>query len=461
MKGLFKQWNKRNLTPIGKITVVKSLILPVLNHLFIALPNPSIEIIKNIEDMLYTFIWKSSVNRVKKDIMQKEYQEGRLKMINIHSFILALKSTWIRRLFFNNCKWQNIFMSSIDINKLSCGGSGYIEQVIESVKNQFWKDVLYAWKFVIDKDENKDWTNFLANTVWLNKQVKIDKRTIFYPEWFNRGVKFVSDFVNDDGSFLTLDQFSNKFGFCVNFLQYNGVISSLRQMLKLYPYGDKSSNLQTPVVPSSLQNIFRSYKGSKDMYTILSKNSSVPTAQRKWNTVFDINSNEWKQIYILPFKATACTKLHWFQFRINHNILATNYFLKKIKMIDDANCNFCQKENETIEHIFGGCENVQNLLGQVNSWFGDKYINQAFLKKTLIFGDVDKVYKDDVYTAILLNIKYYIYTNRCLKKKLSFHSLKACLINLYKTEKMIAVRNQRIAEFQLHWSTFEKLFEDC
>jgi hypothetical protein len=52
-------------------------------------------------------------------------------------------------------------MSSIDINKLSCGGSGYIEQVIESVKNQFWKDVLYAWKFVIDNDENKDWTTFL------------------------------------------------------------------------------------------------------------------------------------------------------------------------------------------------------------------------------------------------------------------------------------------------------------
>ena len=86
MKGLLKQWNKRNLTPIGKITVIKSLILP-------ALPNPSIEIIKDIEDMLYTFIWKSSVNRVKKDIMQKEYQERGLKMINIHSFILALKST--------------------------------------------------------------------------------------------------------------------------------------------------------------------------------------------------------------------------------------------------------------------------------------------------------------------------------------------------------------------------------
>jgi hypothetical protein len=54
-------------------------------------------------------------------------------------------------------------------------------------------------------------------------------------------------------------------------------------------------------------------------------------------------------------------------------------------------CNFCQKENETIDHIFWGCENLQNLLGQVNSWFGDKDINQTFLNKTLIFGDVDKV----------------------------------------------------------------------
>jgi hypothetical protein len=61
------------------------------------------------------------------------------------------------------------------------------------------------------------------------------------------------------------------------------------------------------------------------IYSILS--------QRKWNTVFDINSNEWKQIYILPFKATACTKLHWFQFRINHNILATNYFLKTFRTL--------------------------------------------------------------------------------------------------------------------------------
>jgi hypothetical protein len=65
------------------------------------------------------------------------------------------------------------------------------------------------------------------------------------------------------------------------------------------------------------------------------------------------------------YTLSTSPKIRVFFKNVCHNILATNYFLKKIKVIDDANCNFCQKENETIEHIFWGCENVQNLLGQV------------------------------------------------------------------------------------------------
>ena len=34
------QWNRRNLTPLGKITVIKSLLLSKLVHLFTSLPNP-------------------------------------------------------------------------------------------------------------------------------------------------------------------------------------------------------------------------------------------------------------------------------------------------------------------------------------------------------------------------------------------------------------------------------------
>ena len=38
---LLKQWNRRRLTPIGRVTVLKTLVIPKLNHIFIAIPNPN------------------------------------------------------------------------------------------------------------------------------------------------------------------------------------------------------------------------------------------------------------------------------------------------------------------------------------------------------------------------------------------------------------------------------------
>ena len=70
IKKLIKIWSKRNLTVIGKITVVKTLILPVLNHLIITLPNPTQDILKKVNELIFTFIWSSPVHRVKKELLQ-------------------------------------------------------------------------------------------------------------------------------------------------------------------------------------------------------------------------------------------------------------------------------------------------------------------------------------------------------------------------------------------------------
>lgn len=35
-----KQWKSRKFTPIGRIVVIKTLILPQMNHLNLTLPNP-------------------------------------------------------------------------------------------------------------------------------------------------------------------------------------------------------------------------------------------------------------------------------------------------------------------------------------------------------------------------------------------------------------------------------------
>lgn len=45
IKEIINQWNKRHTTPIGRITLIKSLIISQMNHLFISLPTPSSKVI--------------------------------------------------------------------------------------------------------------------------------------------------------------------------------------------------------------------------------------------------------------------------------------------------------------------------------------------------------------------------------------------------------------------------------
>ena len=39
MEKILKQWSKRSLSPIEKITVIKTLVIPIFNLLFTSLPN--------------------------------------------------------------------------------------------------------------------------------------------------------------------------------------------------------------------------------------------------------------------------------------------------------------------------------------------------------------------------------------------------------------------------------------
>ena len=47
-------WNRRSLTRLGRITVIKSLLLSSLNHLFISILNPNEKLLKDLNDLFLT-----------------------------------------------------------------------------------------------------------------------------------------------------------------------------------------------------------------------------------------------------------------------------------------------------------------------------------------------------------------------------------------------------------------------
>ena len=93
IRNLLVQWSKRTLTPLGKITVIKTLALSKINHLFMALPSPPTYIFKNLQSLFYRFVWNDQRDRIKRKILVKDYREGGLRMVDLVSFDKALKLT--------------------------------------------------------------------------------------------------------------------------------------------------------------------------------------------------------------------------------------------------------------------------------------------------------------------------------------------------------------------------------
>ena len=108
---LISAWNKRYLTPLGKITVIKCLLLSNLTHLFTTLPSPGKYFLRKLEQLLYKFLWDGKPDKIKREHVCMPYDQGGLNMLNIRVFIGSLKISWMRRLYLcNDAPWQNLLI---------------------------------------------------------------------------------------------------------------------------------------------------------------------------------------------------------------------------------------------------------------------------------------------------------------------------------------------------------------
>ena len=74
--------------------------------------------------------------------------------------------------------------------------------------------------------------------------------------------------------------------------------------------------------------------------------------------------------YNTNLKYVSEIKSRDFQYKINNKILVTNSFLYKIKRKETDLCSYCQKETESILHLFCNCERVKDFGGKYKRVIG-------------------------------------------------------------------------------------------
>ena len=58
---LLNSWKKRNVTPFGKITVIKTFIMSKFNHIFSSIPSLPAHFFKTITKMPFDYIWDNNM----------------------------------------------------------------------------------------------------------------------------------------------------------------------------------------------------------------------------------------------------------------------------------------------------------------------------------------------------------------------------------------------------------------
>jgi hypothetical protein len=406
---LIKTWSKRNLTLIGKITVIKSLVLSKFVHLFIALPNPPTEIIKQLEQMSFKFIWSNGPDRIKRNLLMKDTEQGGLGMYDIKNFINALKISWLRRLLLNNCdSWESL--SLLNLKHLLNLGSNFAIEISNTLSNPFWKNVIYSWHLMCNNVEINDLNKMLFSPLWKNN--KMANGSLYFDCWYKKNVINVIDLYGEDGHLLTFEQLKERYRIHGTFIDYYRVLNNipLEWRQQIANNTENTTNVKINMHTNPYTAILlKTNKGSRSFYEHLRVLKETDKLD-KWNhLIVNLNENNCKQIFA-NLKTIKETKLQNFQFKINNKILVTKSFLFKINKATDELCSYCKQSRETIEHLFLDCPITNLFITRVQTWLEDECsVVFSLQNRHFIFSFQEK---NCIGNFISVLVKHYIYRSK-------------------------------------------------
>ena len=456
VKREISRWNKRNMTPIGRITIIKTLIISKLTHLFINLPDPPIKFLKELEDHIYIFLWGSKTHKIKKSTMCKSYEEGGYKMIDIYTFIATLKISWLRRineLSFNGLTstWSDLYPTFFNLIKF---GHAYTKPCLNNVNNPFWSDVVkhYTKLCKIKRNKPLDLNDIYEEPIHFNKSIKRSRRIIFDEEWVSRGIMKVKHILDADKKPLNYIEFKNKYN---NIQTTSRMFLTISRAINTYLVNAKNN---TSLMNNLLHNEVWAFIGSgnRAVREIFQKENDLPTASNKWNTEF--NNLDWKSIFKKCMNISKDPQLQWFQARLLHRILPTQKYLTLCKIADSSLCVFCNTNVETLNHLFWNCIYVRTFWNDFLKLLREKCTHCDRLnlcQELILFGIAEHLYTDEALDSVILYAKFFIYKCKLQDIKPEVNLFFIELKHRFVIEKAVASKKGRLKKFVEKWRMYQ------
>ena len=375
MDELINIWKCRGLSLKGKITIIKTLILPQIQFLFSMIYVPY-NVQRQIDDKLFKYLWDDKPPKIKRSTIIASIENGGLGMVDIYVTQQVAKCLWIKRLTDErNGKWKEIFWYMLSIKQelvnknLSIG-------VASNSKSEFHAQLLESW-FAVSAGEPINIKNILNQYILYNQYILINKIPLTAKDLNIERIDIkIINIVDNNGKFLGCKDFNNKFECNISHLLHRSIISAIPRRWKtamkiIYPIqnGEKllfQSEILTNIVknPKTMEKTV-----SKDIYkAIVSKKSKKPTSLDKWINAYPfLEGIDWGKVFLTGYSCNLEPYLQSFQYKIINRLLNCNENLYKWKIKNSDKCFYCP-EIDTIEHHLFECSKSKKLWQELKSW---------------------------------------------------------------------------------------------
>nr|CAB3264534.1 pol-like protein [Phallusia mammillata] len=331
-KAILNIWSGRGLTLIGRVCILKSLIIPTLTYKVNVVPTELPEaFVKNLKRIFFKFIWNSNWEKVKRAKLCCNIEDGGINMFDLDAYLVSLDIKWVNRLFNNSyaSPWKDLETSvgsPSEFNSwLNSSVSPNSKLFLQSIPLRTLRKAVSACK------KFAKLTNLPANVyrpLWLNKEVRSRLKPFYMPPLIRAGILSHLDLLNNDGDYYTYDELALKFNFQPTNQDFTYFIKLVAAIPDNWDINDPQTNRVPPETkPSWLHTI--ALRGTvKETYNFVKEHTSEPPTQeqKKWETDIGISTEKpnWREVYRNTYNCTLETKLRAFQIKLNLRAVITN-----------------------------------------------------------------------------------------------------------------------------------------
>ena len=168
-------WSDRNLTLLGKIAILESLVVSKIIYLLSSLQSPP-GVIKEINGLLYDFLRDSKGDKIKRPETKNEYNKGRLKMNDLESFNESLKIKWVKGYLVDNNKGKlksfvNHYLEKHSGKLVFSANLKCQDTPLLNISDPFLAETVEYWSTLNYSEDN---LSFPSSQIWLNSHIRIN-----------------------------------------------------------------------------------------------------------------------------------------------------------------------------------------------------------------------------------------------------------------------------------------------